>query len=361
MFTFSNISIDKGLFLAPMEDITDISFRLVCRRLGADFVFTEFVNSEGLVRGSEKTHKKLEICDEERPVGIQIYGSSIESMLGAARIAELQNPEVIDINCGCWVKGVVGCGAGAAMLKDPELMQRMVGEVVKSVSVPVSVKTRIGWDSNNIVIEDVAKRLEDVGVAYLTVHCRTRVQGHNGDADWSWIEKIKNVVSIPIVLNGGIMTPDDVVRAFKETPADALMIARGAIGNPWMFSQAKALLRNEVPEEITFGKRIAFCLEHLRLAIPIKGERRAVIEHRKFYTGYLKGLRNASKIRAQIMELYDYQNVAELLHKYINELRQFEAETAALGKPPFSGHNLPEGIMPSVQTESVKNAAEQMN
>jgi tRNA-dihydrouridine synthase B len=330
MFKLSNREIEKGLFLAPMEDITDVSFRLICKRLGADFVFTEFVNSEGLVRGSEKTHKKLEIGDEERPVGIQIYGGVLGSMLGAARIAEEQRPEVIDINCGCWVKNVVGNGAGAALLKDPELMQRLVAEVVKTVSIPVSVKTRIGWDSSNIIIEEIAKRLEDAGIAFLTVHCRTRVQGHNGDADWNWIERIKNVVKIPIVLNGGIMLPEDAVRAFRQTPADALMIARGAIGNPWIFSQAKALLNNEVPEEISFGRKICYCLEHLRLAIPIKGERRAVIEHRKFYSGYLKGLRNASHVRAELMQLVDYQAVATLLHKYIRELQEFEEQTKAL-------------------------------
>lgn len=329
MFTFANTNIDKGLFLAPMEDITDVSFRLICKQLGADFVFTEFVNSEGLVRGSEKTHKKLEICHEERPVGIQIYGGNLESMLGAARIAEQQNPEVIDINCGCWVKNVVGCGAGAALLKDPVQMQQMVEGVVKAVSVPVSVKTRIGWDSKSIIIEEVAQRLEDVGIAFLTVHCRTRVQGHNGDADWEWIERIKKVVKIPIVLNGGIMMPEDAVRAFRETPADALMIARGAIGNPWIFSQARSLLKNETPEPLSFEKKIEYCLEHLRLAIPIKGERRAVIEHRKFYSGYLKGLWNASHVRAELMQFQDYEGVSASLHAYIHELQDHEQQVAA--------------------------------
>ncbi len=309
-----------------MEDVTDKSFRLACRQTGADFVFTEFVNAEGLVRSSKKTHSKLEICNEERPVGIQIYGGKLESMVGAAQIAEQHNPDVIDINAGCWVKNVVGGGAGAALLKDPEMLQRMAGAVVKNVSLPVSVKTRIGWDTETIVIEEVAQRLEDAGIAFLTIHCRTRVQGHNGDADWNWIEKVKNKVSMPIVLNGGIMQPEDAARAFKETPADAIMIARGAINNPWIFEQAKTLINGGVEEEIGIEKRISYCLNHLRLSIAVKGERRAVLENRKFYTGYLKGSRNASRTRAELMKYDTYIGVEDCLHKYLEFLSNFDME-----------------------------------
>ena len=194
MFKIGNIELKNAILLAPMEDVTDISFRLVCRELGADIVYTEFVNSEGLVRANTKTHEKLKIIEEERPVGIQIYGANIKSMVGAAKIAEAENPDLIDINAGCWVKGVVGCGAGSGLLKDPPYMQELVKAVVDSTSLPVTVKTRLGWDENSIQILEVAKRMEDAGAVALTVHCRTRKVGHNGEADWSWIPKVKEVV-----------------------------------------------------------------------------------------------------------------------------------------------------------------------
>ncbi len=238
MFSVGKINIEKAVLLAPMEDVTDLSFRLVCRELGADAVYTEFVNSEGLVRLSAKTHKKLEIIHEERPVGIQIYGGGIDSMIGAARIAEKENPDLIDINAGCWVKNVVGNGAGAGLLKDPEYMQQLVKGVVDSVSLPVTVKTRLGWDHESIKILEVAKRMEDVGVKALTVHCRTRAMGHKGEADWNWIPRIKEVVDIPVILNGNVLSAEDVKRAFDETGADGVMIARGAIGNPWVFKRS---------------------------------------------------------------------------------------------------------------------------
>ncbi|HEX9741138.1 MAG TPA: tRNA-dihydrouridine synthase family protein, partial [Ignavibacteriaceae bacterium] len=235
MFSVGKINIDKAILLAPMEDVSDISFRLVCRELGADVVYTEFVNSEGLVRASAKTHKKLKIVEEERPVGIQIYGSNIDSMVGAAKIAETENPDLIDINAGCWVKNVVACGEGAGLLKDPVYMQKLVKAVVDSVSLPVTVKTRLGLDNDSIYIVDVAKRMEDAGVKAITVHCRTRVMGHKGEAYWEWIRKVKEAVKIPVVLNGNVLTAYDVKKAFDETGADGVMIARGAIGNPWIF------------------------------------------------------------------------------------------------------------------------------
>lgn len=325
MFKAGKINIDKAILLAPMEDVTDISFRLICRELGADVVYTEFVNSEGLVRKSEKTHKKIEICDSERPVGIQIYGGEIDSMREAAKIVECENPDIIDINAGCWVKNVVGCGAGSALLKNPAHMQMLVKEIVDSVSLPVTVKTRLGWDENNIQILEVAKRLEDVGVQALTVHCRTRKMGHKGDAYWDWIPKIKNVVNIPVVLNGNVMDAYDVKRAFDETGADAVMIARGAIGNPWIFKEAKELINNgSISTEVNEDVRIKTCLKHLKLAINIKGERRAVIEHRKFYTGYLKGFPNISKIRQTLMQVNEYNEVESILIKYLEELSEYK-------------------------------------
>ncbi len=325
MFRVGKLNIDKAVLLAPMEDVTDASFRLICRQLGADVVYTEFVNSEGLMRASEKTHKKLEINEDERPVGIQIYGGAIESMIGAAKIAEKENPDILDINAGCWVKNVVGQGAGAGLLKDPPYMQQLVKEVVNCVQVPVTVKTRLGWDNNSIKILEVAKRLEDVGVEALTVHCRTRLMGHKGEADWSWIPRIKEVVNIPVILNGNVLTAYDVKHAFDETGADGVMIARGAIGYPWIFSEAKELLLNGtissiIDEEI----KIKTCLKHLRLAIKIKGERRAVIEHRKFYSGYLKGLHSVSPVRNELMKVYEYNHVEDILMNYLDLLNEYK-------------------------------------
>lgn len=325
MFNVGKINIDKAILLAPMEDVTDVSFRLVCRELGADVVYTEFVNSEGLVRANERTHKKLKIIEAERPVGIQIYGSNIESMVGAARIAEAENPDMIDINAGCWVKNVVGCGAGSALLKDIPYLVELVKSVVDSVSLPVTVKTRIGWDNDSIKIVEVAKRLEDVGIKALTVHCRTRSMGHRGEADWSWVTKVKEDVSIPVVLNGGVFDAMDVSQAFKETNADGVMIARGAIGNPWIFLEAKEIMsKGYIQTKIDDEMKINTCLRHLELAIDLKGEKRAVIEHRKFYSGYLKGMHHSSKIRNELMQYVEFNLVKETLYRYLEELKNIE-------------------------------------
>jgi len=325
MFSVNDINIDKAILLAPMEDVTDISFRLVCRELGADVVYTEFVNSEGLVRASAKTHKKLEIIEEERPVGIQIYGANIDSMVGAAKIAEAENPDLIDINAGCWIKNVVACGAGAGLLKDPAYMQKLVKAVVDSVSIPVTVKTRLGIDNSSIYIVDVAKRMEDVGVKAITVHCRTRVMGHKGEAYWEWIRKVKEAVKIPVVLNGNVLTAYDVKKAFDETGADGVMIARGAIGNPWIFEDAKQLLTQGYVSTLADpAKRIKTTLRHLELAVKVKGEKRAVLEHRKFYSGYLKGLYNASHIRTRMMTITEFKPVEDVLLKYLEELNEYK-------------------------------------
>lgn len=325
MFKVGKVEIDKAILLAPMEDVTDVSFRLVCRELGADVVYTEFVNSEGLVRSNERTHNKLKIIEAERPVGIQIYGNNIESMVGAAKIAEAENPDMIDINAGCWVKNVVGCGAGSALLKDIPYLTQLVKSVVDSVELPVTVKTRIGWDNNSIQIVEIAKRLEDVGISALTVHGRTRQMGHKGDADWSWIAKVKEAVSIPVVLNGGVFDAMDVKQAFKETNADGVMIARGAIGNPWIFLEAKEVMsKGYIHTKIDDEMKIRTCLRHLELAINVKGERRAVIEHRKFYSGYLKGMHHASKVRNELMQYVEFNDVKEVLFRYLVELKNIE-------------------------------------
>ena len=330
MLKIGKIKIENAILLAPMENVTDISFRLVCKELGADIVYTEFVNSEGLVRANVKTHKKLKIIDEERPVGIQIYGANIDSMVGAAKIAEAENPDLIDINAGCWVKNVVGQGAGSALLKDPSFMQQLVEAVVKSTKIPVTVKTRLGWDNESIKILEVAKRMEDAGAVALTIHCRTRKMGHKGDAEWEWISKIKEIVNIPIFLNGNVLNAYDVKKAFDETGADGVMIARGAIGNPWIFLEAKELMQTgKITTVIDEELKIKSCLRHLKLAINVKGEMRAVLEHRKFYSGYLKGLYGASRVRSDLMQYTNYTGVEDSLLEYLESLTSYQEELPA--------------------------------
>ncbi len=327
MFNVGKISIDKALLLAPMEDVTDIAFRKICKELGADVVYTEFVNSDGLIRSNKKTHDKLKITEEERPVGIQIYGGNLEPMIEAAKISEAENPDLIDINAGCWVKKIAKRGAGAGLLKDPPYMQKMVEEIVKVVDKPVTVKTRIGWDKDSVMIEEVAKRMEDAGAAALTIHCRTRSEGHSGDPEWFWIERVKNVVSIPVALNGGVFTPEDSLKAFNETGADAVMIARGAIGNPWIFRQTKDLLeKGEYNEEISNEERIKTALRHLRYSIELKEEpRRAIIPFRKYYQGYLKGMHNSAKVRQELYRFEEYAPIESTLLRYLEELNNYKS------------------------------------
>lgn len=324
MFNVGKLNIDKALLLAPMEDVTDIAFRKICKELGADVVYTEFVNSDGLIRSNKKTEMKLEITEEERPVGIQIYGGNLEPMIQAAKIAEEKNPDIIDINAGCWVKKIAGRGAGAGLLKDPCYMQTMVESIVKAVSIPVTVKTRIGWDANSINILEVAKRIEDAGASALTLHCRTKVQGHSGEADWSWINKVKEVIKIPVVLNGGVFTAYDVIRAFNETNADGVMIARGAIEHPWIFREAKQLLSTGKFSDVSIDERINTCLKHLQYTLAIKEERAAILPFRKYYAGYLKGLPKSKEVRLELYKQLHYAPIEEILLKYLNELHTIQ-------------------------------------
>ncbi len=327
--TLEGLPYHGGLFLAPMEDVTDISFRLVCKRFGADLVFTEFVNADGLVRSKKptRTFQKMLLHPEERPIGIQLYGGDAETLLPAARIMEAQNPELIDINAGCWVKKIATRGAGAGMLRNLPYLVEVARSIVEAVSLPVTVKTRIGWDSASIRIVELARMLEDVGVQALTVHCRTRQQGHSGDPDWSWIPRVKEAVSMPVILNGGVFSAEDVRRAFQETGCDAVMIARGAIANPFIFAETKHLLATgeELPPP-TLAERIATALEHLTLAVKYKGERRAVLEMRKYYSGYLKGMPHIKPLRTALMKPVTLAGVEDLLREH-----QRKAESGTLG------------------------------
>jgi tRNA-dihydrouridine synthase B len=325
MFKVGKINLDKALLLAPMEDVTDIAYRRLCKELGADIVYTEFVNSDGLIRANKKTEKKLEITEEERPVGIQIYGGNLEPMIEAAKIAESKNPDLIDINAGCWVKKIAHRGAGAGLLKDPEYMQKMVKSIVEAVQIPVTVKTRIGWDDSSINILEIAKRIEDAGAAAITIHCRTRCQGHSGQPDWTWIPKVKEVVTIPVALNGGIFEAVDVANAFTQTGTDAVMIARGAIEHPWIFHEAKQLLAGKLIDELSFDERIFTALRHLRYSLEIRDVRGAIIPFRKYYAGYLKGLKNSKEVRQELYKQLEYAPIEEILLNYLAHLKTNES------------------------------------
>ena len=321
MLKIGTLELEKAVLLAPMEDVTDVSYRLLCKELGADIVYTEFVNSDGLIRNCPRARDKMKLLPEERPAGIQIYGHSIEAMVGAAQMAAACEPEVLDINAGCWVKKVSKRGAGSGLLKDPKHFYQLVKQVVEVSPSPVTVKTRLGWDWDSINILDVARRIEEAGAVALTLHCRTRSMGHSGKADWSWINKVKQVVTIPVVVNGDVASGEDVKRAFATTAADGVMIARGAIGSPWVFREAKEIIhRGQVTTPTTVGDRIRICLRHLERHIEYKGKRRAIPSFRKYYSGYLKGLPGSLQVRKQLVLLNEFENIKEVLLAYLDSL-----------------------------------------
>jgi len=314
-----NIEIDRPLALAPMEDVSDRPFRLICTRYGADMRYTEFANCEAIIRDVKRTLAKMHVTEEERPIGVQIYGSLETSMERAAAVAESAEPDFIDINCGCWVKKIANRGDGAGLLRDLKKFEAVVRSVVAGTKLPVTVKTRLGWDRDSICILDVARMVEDCGVRALTLHCRTRVQGYTGAADWTWLEKVKQVISIPLIGNGDVKTPEDVKRMF-ETGCDGVMIGRGAIHNPWLFQQAKHYLATgEILPNPPLTERMDVCIRHLRVAVECKGERRGVLEHRKHYAGYLRGARNIAKLRAELMLYNEVEPIVERLNRYLAE------------------------------------------
>lgn len=313
MVRIGNITLeDCPLLLAPMEDVSDPPFRAVCKENGADLMYTEFISSEGLIRDAIKSRQKLDIFDYERPIGIQIFGGDEEAMALSARIIDATNPDLLDINFGCPVKKVVCKGAGAGVLKDIDLMVRLTKAVVDNTSLPVTVKTRLGWDDNSKNVEEVAERLQDVGIKALTIHGRTRAQMYKGEADWTLIAKIKNNprIQIPIFGNGDIDSPQKALEYRNRYGVDGIMIGRAAIGYPWIFREIKHYFATgQTLPPPTIEERIAACRKHLHGSVQWKGEKLGILEMRRHYGNYLKGL---SHIKDYRMRLVTTESPAEI-------------------------------------------------
>lgn len=317
MVKIENIELgDFPLLLAPMEDVSDPPFRAVCKEGGADLMYTEFVSSEGLIRDAAKSVQKLDIFEYERPIGIQLFGSDIETMGECTKIATKAGPDLIDINYGCPVKQVACRGAGAALLQDIPKMVKMTEAVVKATHLPVTVKTRLGWDESTKNIEDVAERLQDIGIKALTVHGRTRVQMYKGDADWTLIGKIKDNprIKIPIFGNGDIDSPEKAIEYRDRFGVDGIMIGRASIGYPWIFNEIKHFIKTgEHLAPPTTAKRVRVCRKHLDFSIKWKGERTGILEMRRHYATYFKGLNNFKPYRMRLVETLDYAHILEIL------------------------------------------------
>jgi len=312
---------EHPLFLAPMEDITDPSFRMVCKMNGADFMYTEFVSSDGLIRDGLKSIKKLDIYDFERPIGIQLYGHLIDSMVEAALIAEKAKPELIDINFGCPVKKIANRGAGAGMLRNIPLMIEMTEAIVKAVKLPVTVKTRLGWDEESKNIVEISERLQDVGIQALTIHCRTRVQLYKGDADWTLIGAVKNNqrMKIPIIGNGDIDGPVKAREMFNSYGVDGIMIGRATVGRPWIFRDIRHYINtgNLLPEP-TVSEKADLALLHLEKSLEYKEGRRAIFEMRRHLSNYFKGLSHFKETRLKLLMAVEVDDIRRI----INEIRE---------------------------------------
>ncbi|MBP9547355.1 MAG: tRNA dihydrouridine synthase DusB, partial [Tidjanibacter sp.] len=303
---------ERPLFLAPMEDVTDPSFRYMCKGFGADMVYTEFISSDGLVREGAKSVAKLNISDGERPVGIQIYGHLIEPMVESARIAEAARPDVIDINFGCPVRKIAGRGAGSGMMRDVPLMVEMTRRIVEAVKVPVTVKTRLGWDEEHRNIEEIALRLQDAGIAALTIHGRTRAQMYTGEADWTLIGRVKNnpLMKIPVIGNGDIDSPQRAAEAFDRYGVDGVMIGRATYGRPWIFREIRHYLdTDELLPQPSVCERVEIAKRHLAKSVEVKGERVGVLEMRRHLSNYFKGLPDFKPTRLQLVTLTDVNEI----------------------------------------------------
>lgn len=334
MIKIGNISLpDFPLLLAPMEDVSDPPFRAVCKDNGADMMYTEFISSEGLIRDAIKSRKKLDIFDYERPVGIQIFGGDEESLALAAKIVDVTNPDLVDINFGCPVKKVACKGAGAGVLKDLPLMVRLTEAVVKSTNLPVTVKTRLGWDNDSLNIEEVAERLQDVGIQALAIHGRTRMQMYKGSADWTLIGKVKNNprIHIPVFGNGDIDSPEKALEYKNRYGVDGIMIGRAAIGYPWIFNEIKHFERTggHLPAP-TVEQRIDVCRKHLRRSYEWKGPVVGILEMRRHYANYLKGLPNIKEFRSRLVVMKEIEEIEEVLNEIVVKYAGFEFEKSVI-------------------------------
>jgi len=320
------------LLLAPMEDVSDPPFRALCKEQGADVVYTEFISSEGLIRDAAKSVIKLDIYEKERPVGIQIFGAELDSMLEAVDIVERSNPDIIDINFGCPVKKVVCKNAGAGILRDIPLMVKLTEEIVKRTKLPVTVKTRLGWDSDSIKIIEVAERLQDVGIKAISIHGRTRVQMYKGVADWGPIAEVKNNqrMHIPVFGNGDVNTPEAAIKMRDEFGLDGAMIGRASIGHPWFFREVKHFMQTgQQLDPPTMQERVEAARRHLSMSIDWKGERLAVYETRRHYTNYFKGIPNFKPLRMSLVSAETSDEVFETLEKAGKEFADFDFSTTS--------------------------------
>jgi len=299
-----------------MEDVSDPPFRALCKENGADVVYTEFVSSEGLIRDAAKSVIKLDIYEKERPVGIQIFGANLDSMLQAVDIVEKSNPDIIDINYGCPVKKVVSKGAGAGILKDICLMESLTKAIVERTNLPVTVKTRLGWDHDSIKIVEVAERLQDIGCKAIAIHGRTRAQMYKGDADWSYIEKVKNNprMHIPVFANGDINTPERAMHIRDNLGLDGAMIGRASIGNPWFFNEVKHYFKTGLHKQLASIKvRAAVAKRHLEMSVAWKGEKLGVYETRRHYSNYFKGIENFKPFRQKLVTTESSEEIYDIL------------------------------------------------
>ncbi len=319
MIRIGNIELpDKPLLLAPMEDVSDPPFRHLCKKHGADMLYTEFISADGLIRDAEKSTKKLDIFDDERPVGIQIFGGEELPMARSAEIVEAAKPELLDINYGCPVKNVVCRNAGSGILRDIDKMIRLTEAVVKSTKLPVTVKTRLGWDDNSIKIVEVAERLQDVGIQALSIHCRTRHQMYTGRADWSWIARVKANprVKIPIFGNGDVDSPEAAKEMLEKYGADGVMIGRAAIGYPWIFREIKHYFATgKHPHPPTLHERLEAVKTHLQRSVEWKGEKLGIFEMRQHYGNYFKGLMNVKPFRSRLVVAPTAADVIAILNE----------------------------------------------
>jgi nifR3 family TIM-barrel protein len=330
MIKIGNIELPEfPLLLAPMEDVSDPPYRRLCKLHGADMMYSEFISSEGLIRDAMKSRKKLDIFDYERPVGIQIFGGDEEAMAMSARIVETVNPDLVDINFGCPVKKVVCKGAGAGVLKDVDMMVRLTKAVVSSTSLPVTVKTRLGWDSNSINIDEVAERLQETGIKALTIHARTRGQMYKGEADWEHISRIKQNpnIEIPIFGNGDIDSPEKALEYKNKYACDGIMIGRAAIGYPWIFNEIKHFFATgEHLDAPTISDRLLAVRQHAEWSAEWKGEKLGLIEMRQHYSNYFRGIPHFKDFRRKFLEVYSLEEMDEVIKETQGFYEEYQAQ-----------------------------------